>query len=685
MSDGLVLVRGVRSSPPPLSALTQPELPTAGTLVGLDFETRGLNAADPNFIVVGAGVSWINEEGNYVARYVGTRDELYSKSFLDNIATYQCVAHNQLFDGAALEHLHITLGYTNQYPWSYCTYGLYRQLASEGHAGQRWGLKQAEVELLGWPESNERELYDWLIANGYRKGKGADAGQMWRAPAEILGPYCCLDAVATLQLYNDVLNPVLEQFPQLRAYHQREFLNENYLLIRQLFDGVYVDREQLAAYQESLIYEIDQANYNFRSIPSVACCLAEYNKAQVAKIEAKEPAQYRKDGKESKNWINWKQRVDDARTVDHFNINSNRQLQWLFYNKLGYTVRLRTDSGQPAVNTKALGLFGNIGKRLREYNEFAKERGYVDAVLDRLVSADTLHLQFRNPGTLTERLAGTGGINVQQVPKTQGYMQCWKARPGRVWLHSDVDALEQVVLAELSCDPTLMKLYGPNSSPHHDVYLFNGAHITGLKENILKYYDPDNPTAEGKKQAKAYCKRERSISKVITLASSYGAGIRKILETLQLSGVDTNWEEVERIYHAYWQLYAGVREYGAKLEREWIDRNGWVYNGVARPKTVAPQYTKDLVNRVVQSTGHDILMMLLYYTRVRLEATGLPHWWIIADWHDEYILECDETDAAILAEQCRLAYDDLNLELGGTIPITGGVDVTTNLWEAKTI
>jgi DNA polymerase I-like protein with 3'-5' exonuclease and polymerase domains len=317
---------------------------------------------------------------------------------------------------------------------------------------------------------------------------------------------------------------------------------------------------------------------------------------------------------------------------------------------------------------------------LRSYNELTKEQGYVEKLIGHYV----FHPQYKNPGTITGRLAGAGGVNIQQIPKERGYMQCWRARPGCVWIHSDVTSLEQVVMAELSGDETLMRLYGPNANPNHDVYLFTGCYIKGLQSAIRRYYDPDNPTPEGKRLAKQHCAKQRAIAKKLVLSSSYGAGPRRIHQDLQLQGVSVTLDDVFSMHRSYWQLYSGVAEYGEKLNTEWTERGGWVYNGLGRPMTASPDKTKDLVNTVCQSTGHDILMILLYYTSTRLDALGIEYRWIIPDWHDEYILEIEEKHVDKTVPECEAAYADLNNELAGTIPITGDVDVVTNLWEAKT-
>jgi hypothetical protein len=54
--------------------------------------------------------------------------------------------------------------------------------------------------------------------------------------------------------------------------------------------------------------------------------------------------------------------------------------------------------------------------------------------------------------------------NCQQQPKTRGYLECFKPRPGRVWVDHDFTALEPCVLTELSRDESMLKIYGPAAS-----------------------------------------------------------------------------------------------------------------------------------------------------------------------------------------------------------------------------
>lgn len=705
----------VGSSPSDLAFIfterTSPTDPMA-----LDVETRGGDPSDPNSQVVGIGLS--DSRGSVYIDIASATPDTYSW-LLQQLHEHQIplIAHNLFFDGSyTLRDSGVWLN------WQHCTYALYKLLATEGFNGQKWGLKQAQIDLLGWEESNEKDLSEWLVSNGYgtkivssETGEivlRPSKGEMWRAPADILGKYCALDADSTYLIYTKVLLPALKKFPVLEEYAGPLYMQYLRILIDQRFSGIAIDRHRLNNYDLWLQVTIADLENRFLEHPDVSPLVTEWNQMVVDEHREKEPAryltkklgaepkQYKKDGSvstnwlkwvakkdaapvESKNWQKWSARLAELEHEQHFNINSNQQKQWLFYTKLGNAVTLTTESGQPATDEKALKGFGEPGKILIEQNELVKEKGYVEAVLSYSIGG-VLHPAFKVPGTLTGRLAGAGGLNVQQMPKSKEFLSCWQARPGHVWVQMDFTALEQVVLAELSKDPALWKLYGPTARKN-DVYLFTGSQLPKIGQVIRDAgYDPDNPTPEGIASAKKQAKKERGIAKVITLASSYGAGPGKIHQTLRLEGIPISLDECRTIHSGYWSLYSGVKEYEKELLRQLNNNNGWVLNGLGRPLGIAPDLEKDIVNRVVQSTGHDILVQwLVIYSRMLVDS-GIPYSSIIADLHDESIIEVPEQYADKALQIMSVdAIQELNRQLGGRIPLKGEGTIARCLADIK--
>lgn len=275
-------------------------------------------------------------------------------------------------------------------------------------------------------------------------------------------------------------------------------------------------------------------------------------------------------------------------------------------------------------------------------------------------------------------------VNIQQLPKARDYLDCLKPRPGHVFIQMDVDALEPVVLAELSEDEAMMNLYGPDAKPN-DIYLYVGASIPALRDEVCAYgYDPLNPTAESIAITKKKAKRIRSICKVIHLSAGYGAGAKKIHETLVQSGVEITLQEVKELHKAYWALFGGVTAYQNKLKNEYAMNGGWFINGRGMPISVAGHLEKDILNRCIQSTGHFNLLTYLKHLEVLRNGNQriklVP---IVCDFHDECIYEVPEKQAKLTLNLFRRAWSLTNEELGGIIPLSGEPEICYSFSDFK--
>lgn len=712
-------------------------------LLALDFETRGNDISDPDFEAVGFAVS-----NGLLSIYIDLRlcTAKQKLTILDKFARRPLIGHNVLFDGGVFKR---ELG--KHANWRWCTFGLFKQLSSESQA-LRWGLKEAQKELLGWTETNETELDQWLVDRGHHKQNylktlkehsvgfyqkkedqywyKPEKGEMWRAPYKILGKYCALDAYSTFLLFDRVLEPSLHHvdYLVLRDYHFHDFLTEVEILIDAQLSGITIDRDALLAYEKELQNTVRSTELSFREHPIIAPLLIEFRETKLSQHKEKEPPKFKlapkvtpepnkfkKNGQLSKVWEAWNQKQDRilsweedsdnirkdwieweeryTRILNYeegaFNINSADHLKWLIYERLGYPIQITTASGHGAVNEDAIKQLGEEFKPLLEYKVKFKELGYVEKCVKKLRQDKEgywrVHPQYICPGTLTGRLAGAGGLNVQQLPKTRGYLECWRPmQKGKTWFDCDWHALEPSVLTELTRDEGLMSVYGPGVQ-HQDIYLFFGSNIPGIGDKIRAAgYDPQNPTKEGLANAKKTCKKERSICKTVVLAKQYRAGARKIHSTLALNGVDVSLDEVAEICSIYDRTFKGVKDFSYLLEKEWKENNGWVWNGIGRPMTVAEDYLKDLVNRVCQSTGHDIHMKALRIVRFLLKKANIEYDWVIPDFHDQFLLECKKEDAPRIMDLINGEfYAILNTELDGLIPIKGDPQIVSNLADAK--
>jgi hypothetical protein len=100
---------------------------------------------------------------------------------------------------------------------------------------------------------------------------------------------------------------------------------------------------------------------------------------------------------------------------------------------------------------------------------------------------------------------------------------------------------------------------------------------------------------------------------------------------------------------------------------------GWIINGRGRPLTVAVTYSNDILNRFVQSTGHDITIRYVYLLTREILKRKLPARPFIPDLHDATLWSIRNDLVPDLTECYNEAYRLLNEELQWDIAITGDI------------
>lgn len=695
----------------------------ASEYLALDFETEGGDISDPHLRIVGLGLAWDTGSVYFDWKEVqNSRFDDVNNLLLDLLLGHPgLLAHNVAFDGGVLFSQFGKHG-----RWAACTFASYMLCSNEGFPGQKWGLKQAQKDILLWEETNDRDLSRWLCLEGFYTGTplgddspenralafsegrlSPDKGEMYRAPKEILGKYCILDAESCYLLWTRHLLPVVRQFPGLQEFLP-QFTGHILLHVEQKMRGLVLDRtatEQLAG---QLSAEITARTQSLRAHPVLQPHLARLEQSLLLDLAEKEPDQFlkqkvrppepprfNKDGKQSKVWENWTQSAD--KYLEHtlsknwkkwqerwklalsgqdpkyqFNWQSDKQLRTLLYDCLGNPVRMTTDSGEPATGIKALKHMGEVGASLIERAYVEKELSYLLDYLDRTWVRDTIHPSFRLPGTKTGRLSSSKP-NLQQVPKSKRVMSLFGCRPGYVLVDLDFSALEPVVATEFSQDPNMMEIYG-DGRPPNDIYLYVGAHIPGdmgRKIRSVGGYDPRKPNADALAATKKLAKKERGICKTVVLACQYGAGVDKVMATLEQDDVFLPREEVEKIHSGYWDLFRGVKDFGYQLQRQWKQNGGYILNGLGRPMCIPEDYKHDALNRFIQSTGHDILVRYVQILKGFFDET-LTEWYpYVIDWHDSAAIEVPEGQLEVAVGCYTEALSELNRQLQGTITLKG--------------
>lgn len=274
-------------------------------------------------------------------------------------------------------------------------------------------------------------------------------------------------------------------------------------------------------------------------------------------------------------------------------------------------------------------------------------------------------------------------INAQQLAKNPILLDCLVPTRGYKFVELDFSSLEPTVLAEFSGDPCYREIYASNKP--HDVYFYITCKLLDADGKIAATYKLDNPTPESVKEAKKLFKKERSVGKVFQLMSTYKAGAPAIHRKLLLFGFPFPIQEVYEMRNKYWglELFGQILEYEQGLLAEVDQRDGWIKNGTNRPIVVRNHKRKDVLNTVIQSSGHDYTDMLILFVEQLADKRGVEAIPVIPDYHDETIWMCPEDQANELAEIMTEAVKMVNDSIKFEIPLKGDPEITDDFTSFK--
>ena len=265
-----------------------------------------------------------------------------------------------------------------------------------------------------------------------------------------------------------------------------------------------------------------------------------------------------------------------------------------------------------------------------------------------------------------------GKINLQNQPKVPEFLKCYVADPGHQIIYMDFSALEPHVCTMYSRDEKMLQLYGPGAK-RNDIYLFFGASTRIYGDTIRATgYDPDNPTPAAIKAAKAACGSIRDVLKTVILGCNYGMGYKLLHSYVNQAGYPLSLADAGIIHRAFWSFFGGIKRFEEGLINQYYNNGNYIINGRGRPLTIASDKLKDIVNRFVQSTGHDILMhYLLILNRLR-RAEGIPMIPFFVDEHDATFWQAptEHVDKSVWA------FEESLRRLNKTLVEDGGWDIT---------
>lgn len=255
-----------------------------------------------------------------------------------------------------------------------------------------------------------------------------------------------------------------------------------------------------------------------------------------------------------------------------------------------------------------------------------------------------IHTSFNTSDTRTGRLSSSAP-NCQQQPKETRHLFV----PDREhsFIIRDLSAIEPTLIAYYSEDSTLLDI------------VVNGRDFHGATASaIFPYIDVPN------QEIKAAFPRERRTAKTAGLAILYGAGARRLHQTLIKDGfLEYTEQDCRRMVQNIREFYSGVWAFKQELDRA-LEAGDVVYNLLGRPirfEVFYEVYMKGF-NRLIQSSASDLV----------LEALTLFNEWgrpfgaqALLAIHDEIVAQAPDEIVQLAAEKLEEVMTSFSLMAGG--------------------
>ncbi len=287
-------------------------------------------------------------------------------------------------------------------------------------------------------------------------------------------------------------------------------------------------------------------------------------------------------------------------------------------------------------------------ERLLEYQRKMKIlTTYVKGIESR-IQYEIIHPSFLQHGTTSGRYSSRNP-NFQNLPRDDKRIKsCIVSRRGKVFVGADYSQLEPRVFAYFSGDKRLLASF----EGRYDFYSVIGMEVYGKVDCT--------PQKDGHTEAFGLkYKKLRDLSKVVALASTYGATAHQLAPTTGKS-----IEETQKDIDAYFEKFPGVAQMMLNSHKT-VKETGMVKNLFGRPRRIpeAKKLTKlygnqkhaDLpydarnmlnlaVNHVIQSTGASIINRAAITFNNNCKAAGIDCKMVVQV-HDSLVIECNESDA----------------------------------------
>ena len=304
--------------------------------------------------------------------------------------------------------------------------------------------------LLDEEREKSLDYCSWIYTDkgGYKMAKEvylkSSESNYANIPLDVLLNYNAGDAAVTYELY-DIFKPriiaenLTYEMGAIRMPLQRA-------LMEACIYGMRVDRKYLRETDKKLTKEMEEIEA--KMLPT----LQKYYGKNVHIVSGKD------EGK---------------MTGNDFNINSSDCLKDLLFNKMKLKSSGTTESGAPSTNESALLKLSRKGVEiadliLQRKKKFKFKTTYIDGMEDLLDENDRIHPSFNVCGTESGRLSSSSP-NVQQIPRDKTIKKIFAAPDGYEIGECDFSQAELRVMAALSNDTTMKRIYEEDRDLHMEL------------------------------------------------------------------------------------------------------------------------------------------------------------------------------------------------------------------------
>lgn len=493
----------------------------------------------------------------------------------------------------------------------------------------------ARADLLGYPDArgHERELHAWILEERKRRRKAVKAGESELyvppnyadVPWEIMEPYARDDILQTTYV-SDIYERVLVNNAELAGLYDLEMQ-----VLGALYDverlGFPIDREAAVLFEAELLDELDRKLSRIQELAGDD----DFNPNSGAQIiEALE--RRGADLRFVTNTKGGKPKTDEENLSAIDDELAEAVLDWRATNKMyGTYVRrmLHDDQGDYGVEPAYLG------------------------------PDDRIHANFRQVGARTGRMSSSDP-NLQNWHRDDLRLRYLvRARPGKVLVAADLDAIEMRLFAAFAGDGALLEAVRRGEDMHT-----LAADMVGLED-----FKRSGGAVESRRQR----------GKTFNYSMAYGAGVRSLRKKFRVSQ-----KEAKRMIAAYKGGYVdGAYQQGAFPEVQGLqdtialklqDR-GYIKTPWGRRHRVDVRDAYKGTNYLVQGTAADMFKEAL----VRVHEAGVP---VIVANHDELVAEVDPSDAEEAAHVIQEALTD-HPRITKVVPVDAEAKIVSRWSEAK--